>query len=145
MFSSKIYCMIMHEYANIFDEDIVSFVLFSYQQQINMSFESISWHIDWIFSLVFITKNTNTNSICFLDFVKIFSFGIKLYIFRIKLSCKIFQILLGLWCAGFKYLILTFNPFIIRVVLVHYTQSNDSWFSDTRFMHKYIQKCLYFI
>ena len=36
-----------------------------------MIIESISWHIDWIFFLVFITKSTNAN--LFLNFLKISS------------------------------------------------------------------------
>ena len=81
----------MHECIKISDKNIVPFASSPVNNKSTcLSSQHIFWYLDWIFFLIFITKNTNADRITFFNFVNVFSFYWKFYGFKVKLFSKIF-------------------------------------------------------
>ena len=60
-------------------------------------FITFFWYINWVFLLIFITKNTNSNGTLFFNFVYISKFDWKFYVFQIKLFGRNFISFFNSW------------------------------------------------
>ena len=86
----------MHEcieifYKNFFYKNFlydVSFLFLVLNQ--NVFFLTFFWYINWMFSLIFITKNTKADGILFFNFVNVSNFDWKFHVIKIKLFGKIY-------------------------------------------------------
>ena len=89
--------MIIHKHVKIFDKNMVHFF-----------FTALFWHIDCIFFLIFVTKNSNGNRILFffstlgMSLILTGNF-ISLESSSLAKSLLAFVILLGLWSTGCQY------------------------------------------
>ena len=107
MASSAVQYMIIYECIKIFDKNMCLCLLLLSNNKYNMPFESIFWHIDWIFFLVFITKTLMPIqfffSISWISLILTWDFVFKSSSLAESLST--FLALAGWWSARYKHTI----------------------------------------
>ena len=99
--------MIIYECIKIFDKNMCLCLLLLSNNKYNMPFESIFWHIDWIFFLVFLTKTLMPIqfffSISWISLILTWDFVFKSSSLAESLST--FLALAGWWSARYKHTI----------------------------------------
>ena len=61
-----------HKSVEIFNVQMMQFIIINYKQQIHRGFKCLIWNVNWKNKLVLVTKHINTNTFLFLNLAKKF-------------------------------------------------------------------------